>query len=268
MKWIIVIFLPVVGWFLPNVWARSTSRNSGHEFTEYVERQQQEHKVRRIGIYNKVEKKKELNVIPIEDALVVSEHQDRRQVMIDVMKQDTMNYIGILQRAVSNEDTETSYYAVSAIMEIKRKLLMSLQELSVRYEQEPTNLHLMFAYSEVLREFMSSGFLDQRTLRKYQFTYLSVLSNLLNLAEDTEWAYAAKIEIEIKLELFTDAEETAQLYLELFPQSENAYLSLLKIYFITRSKQKLQLTLEKLKKSSVRLSNQALTTVRFWSEGA
>lgn len=268
LKMIVVTFLPVVGWVLPMVWSRIRSEDSSKEFTDYIERQQEEHKVRRIGIYNEVEKYKELNVIPIEDALVVSEHQERRQVMIDVLKQDTINYIEILQRAVSNEDTETSHYAVSAIVELKRKLQISMQELTVKYENDQSNLHVVIAYVEVLREFMNSGFLDHRTLRKYQFTYLSVLNRLIVLAYETKWAYIAKVNMEIKLELYGDAEKTAQLFIENFPDNEDAYLSLLKVYFVTRSKQKLHLTLDKLKNSPVRLSNQALTTVRFWSEGA
>ena len=268
MKIIIVTFLPVVGWIFPMVWSRIRLEDSSKEFTEYIERQQEEHKVRRIGIYNEIEKNKELNVIPIEDALVVSEHQERRQVMIDVLKQDTINYIEILQRAVSNEDTETSHYAVSAIMELKRKLQISMQELTVKYENDQSNLHVVIAYVEVLREFMNSGFLDLRTLRKYQFTYLSVLNRLIVLAEETEWAYIAKVNMEIKLELYGDAEKSAQLFIENSPHNEDAYLALLKVYFVTRSKQKLHFTLDKLKNSPVRLSNQALTTVRFWSEGA
>ncbi|URN96378.1 MAG: hypothetical protein NAG76_09240 [Candidatus Pristimantibacillus lignocellulolyticus] len=268
LKMIVVTFLPVVGWVLPMVWSRIRSEDSSKEFNDYIERQQEEHKVRRIGIYNEVEKYKELNVIPIEDALVVSEHQERRQVMIDVLKQDTINYIEILQRAVSNEDTETSHYAVSAIVELKRKLQISMQELTVKYENDQSNLHVVIAYVEVLREFMNSGFLDHRTLRKYQFTYLSVLNRLIVLAYETKWAYIAKVNMEIKLELYGDAEKTAQLFIENFPDNEDAYLSLLKVYFVTRSKQKLHLTLDKLKNSPVRLSNQALTTVRFWSEGA
>lgn len=263
----VVGFLPVVGWILPIVWSGKPSKTSEQKFSDYVESQQQEHKIRRIGIYNELEKKRELDIIPIEDALVVSDHQDRRKVMIDVLKQDAMNYIEILQRAVSNEDTETSHYAVSAIMEMKRKLLLSLQDLSVKYENEQYNMQIVIAYVEVLREFLSSGFLDQRTRRKYQYTYLSVLTHLNKVSDDLEWVYVAKVDMEVQLELFVDAETTALLYLEHFPQSEDAYLALLKIYFVTRSKQKLNQTMSKLKGSTVRLSNHAITTVRFWSEG-
>ncbi|MCR8657590.1 hypothetical protein [Paenibacillus endoradicis] len=267
-KFVIVALLPGVAWLLPIMWPNAFIRNSGKEFSDYVFRQQQEHTIKRIGIYKQLEKKKELNVIPIEDALVVSQHHDRRQVMIDVLKQDAINYIEILQQAVSNEDTETSHYAVSAIMEVKRKLLLSLEELSVKYENDFSDKTITLAYVEVLRKFLKSGFLDVRTMRKYQFTYLSVIQRVLTLEEKEEWLYQEKIDMELLLELYGDAEQTGQQYLEHFPDSEQAFLSLLKVYFSTKSKVKLQSTLEQLKKAPVRLSNHAITMVRFWSEGA
>jgi len=267
IKLAIVACLPVVGWFMPILWIRKPRRNSEQEFANYVDSQQQEHKIRRIGVFHRIEKQRELDVVPIEDALVVSQHKDRRQVLIDVLKQDTIQYIEILQQAISNEDTETSHYAVSAIMELKRKLLISLQELEVRYEQEQHNPEVAKAYIEVLAIYLKSGFLDERTMRKYQYTYLSVLTHAYQQGEKEEWLFAAKLDIEIELGIYSDAEQTALQYVEHYPLSEQAYLSLLRVYFVIRSYQKLQQTLERLKSSPIRLTNQGLMMVRFWSRG-
>ena len=61
--------------------------------------------------------------------------------MIDVLKEDTMQYMEVIKTAVLNEDTETSHYAVSAVMEIKRKLSISLQQLSVKFDQNKRDTH-------------------------------------------------------------------------------------------------------------------------------
>lgn len=268
LKLVVVAVLPVVGWLLPLFWPKAVYRKSKQQFDEYVLSQQEEHTVRRIGVYKQLERDKELNIIPIEEALLVSEHQTRRRVMIDVLKQDTINYMEILQRAVSNEDTETSHYAVSAIMEIKRKLLLALQDLSVKYESNQSDVYVVTTYAEVLREFMKSGFLDARTIMKYRYTYLSVLEQFIELSEQSDWAFQEKVDTELILELVANAEQSAQLYLEHFPKSEDAYLCLIKVYYVTKSYTKLQMTLDRLKQAPLRLSNQALTMVRFWSEGA
>jgi hypothetical protein len=268
LRFVIVVVFPVIGWFFPVFWPKRLYINAGHDFHEYMTKQHEEHKLRHVGIYSRLESEKELNVIPIEEALLVSEHQDRRRVMIDVLKQDSVHYLEILQIAVRNEDTETSHYAVSAIMEVKRKLLLSIQDLSVQYENQKNDVYILRTYAEVLQGFLRSGFLDSRTIMKYQYTYLDVLDRLTRLTSDAEWAFGAKVETEIDLGLFTVAESTSLSYLEQYPESEDAYLRLLKVYFLTRSTTKLHRTLEQLKQSPIRLSNRALTFVRFWSEGA
>jgi hypothetical protein len=269
LRFVLVTALPIVGWLFPLFWPKVLRVDPDEEFDDYITRQQEEHKLRRhIGVYSQVETEKELSVIPIEDALLISEHQTRRRVMIDILKQDANHYLEILQRAVSNEDTETSHYAVSAIMEVKRKMLLALQDLSVQYEKNKKNEYLVRTYAEVLKGFMSSGFLDKRTLLKHRHTYLSVLETLTDLTENSEWAYHEKVNVEIELGMFAEAEATSLRYIETHPLSEDAYLCLLKVYFMTKSIVKLYETLDRLKKTPMRLSNQALTLVRFWSEGA
>ncbi|MEV5029879.1 hypothetical protein [Paenibacillus sp. LPE1-1-1.1] len=268
LRMIIVTLLPVIGWLLPVFWPRRWFNHAGEKLDEYIVKQQEEMSVSNIGIHKKMEVEKELNIISIEDALIVSEHSARRRVMIDVLKQDSINYLEVLQTAVSNEDTETSHYAVSAIMEAKRKLSISIQELSVQYEQNKTDEHLLRAYAEVLKGFMRSGFLDERTSRKYKYTYVAVLEQLISNSEDVESAFAEKLNAEMELGQFIASEETCHAYIERYPHSEDAYLSLVQLYFMTKSVDKLHTTIETLKKSPLRLSNRALTMVRFWSEGA
>lgn len=271
LRFVLVAVFPVIGWLFPLFWPDAFRREPKERFDDYVNRQHEVHKQRRsFGLYARVGPSKELDVIPIEDALLVSEHQDRRRVMIDVLKQDATRYVEILQRAVSNEDTETSHYAVSAIMEVKRKLLIALQDLSVKYENHKDDVYLARTYAEVLKGYIRSGFMDERTLIKYRYEYLDVLRNLTAQTggPDSEWAYQEKVGVELELGLLSDAESTGIQYIEKHPMSEEAYLSLIRVYYVTKSPSKLCETIGKLKQTPVRLSNRALTIVRFWSEGA
>jgi hypothetical protein len=268
LRLVLVLVFPIVGWLFPVFWPDRLYSKSQEEFGDYVTRQQEEHKVRQAQVYAGVETEKELSVIPIEDALLISEHHTRRRVIIDVLKQDAINYLEILQIAVGNEDTETSHYAVSAIMEVKRKLLLSLQDLSVQYENNKTDEYLLRTYADVLNGFMRSGFLDERTLLKYRYTYWDVLNHLKGFLAHSEWAYQEKIDLELILGMFTEAESTAKEFLENYPFSEEGYLCLMEVHFTTKSSDKFYQVLEELKKTPLRLSNHALMVVRFWSEGA
>lgn len=267
LKIIIVSFVPVIGWFIPIMWSKKVIKNRGEMLEAYMTQQDEDIAFEHLEIHEKIEKQKELSVVSIEDALLVSQTAVRRRVMIDVLKEDTLNYLEVLEIAVQNEDTETSHYAVSAIMEIKRKLSISIQELSVKYEQDMKDNYLARAYAKVLKEYMRSGFLDIRTLRKYKYTYITILGQIIEDDTDVAFAFEDKLKVEMALEDFSAAEKTCLHYLKRYPLREESYLSLIEFYFTTKSITKLRQTLDSLKRSEVILSNRALTIVRYWSEG-
>jgi len=269
LAWSIAAFVPVIGWLFPVCWpGRKRNRPAVEEVPEIFNGYEDDPEIHRDSISPARATDMELHVVPIEEALLISDHKDRRSVMINVLKQDSIQYMDVLQKAVNNEDTETSHYAVSAIMEIKRKLTISMQDLAVQYETNKMDPEVLKAYADVLHAYMKSGFLDNRTLRKYKFTYVEVLDNLISVSPDMGSVFEAKVETEIELNKLLDAEQTSLLYMERHPHSEEAYLCLLKVYFYMRASGKLKDTLDMLKSSTVRLSNHGLTLVRFWSKGA
>lgn len=184
LRWVLVAAFPLIGWLFPLFWPKSWLRPASPEqMEELFEHDGKGQQLSAIQMeFNSAE---ELNVVSIEEALLVNEHADRRRVMIQVLKQDAFKYMDILKKAISNEDTETSHYAVSAVMEIKRKLTLSMQELSVQYESNKQDPAVLQAYGEVLDQYMNSGFLDEKTLRNYRVSYIQVLDELIGI--DPGW---------------------------------------------------------------------------------
>ncbi|WP_169082081.1 hypothetical protein [Paenibacillus sp. PL91] len=271
LRFILAAALPVIGFLLPLFWRKrwheqnaslATARIADLDVAISID-----DLIGHAGVYRKPETEKEMNVVPLEEALLVNDLSNRRRTMIDLLKQDSLEYLEVLRLAVSNEDTETSHYAVSAIMEIKRKLTLSLQELAVKYEDNKHDAYLLASYADVLKSYMRSGFLDDRTMLKHKHTYTEVLGNLIEADPDSADAYTNKLEMELDLGEYAAAEQTAKQFISRFPRSEDAYLSLMNVYFTLRSIDQLKQTLEQLKQSSIRLSSKAITAVRFWSEG-
>ncbi|MEF3303218.1 tetratricopeptide repeat protein [Paenibacillus sp. GYB003] len=261
--------LPVIGFALPLFWPKGMIGRNGTEAAESEQFDLFDFELEKESrLLPKPNAEKEMNIVPLEEALLVNDYSTRRKMIIDLLKQDSLSYMGIIQNAVSNDDTETSHYAVSAIMEVKRKLTLKLQELSVRYENDKDDPYLLRAYADVLAAYMGSGFLDDRTIVKHKRTYTALLARLLELSPEEEKAYADKIRADLELGEYLEAERTARSFLQRFPNREDAYMLMMEVYFTAGSYEKLRRTLEALKKSPVRLSSESLTTVRFWSEGA
>ncbi|MFJ7825500.1 hypothetical protein [Psychrobacillus sp. NPDC096623] len=267
LRMTIVSFLPVVGWLFPVVWPKAWITNKGQLFSEYMKQQEENIDIEVHVTHSKMNKEKELSVIPIEDALLVNNYMTRRKVMIDVLKEDAIQYIDVIKMAVLNEDTETSHYAVSAVMEVKRKLSISLQELSVKFEQHKEDTQVAKAYAQVINKYLLSGFLDNQTLRKYKYTYIHILTQIIvNGGEDMD-IFEEKFKTEMEMKEYIKAEQTCRQYLNKYPNEENPYLNLLNLYYTTRATTNMLEVLEDLMKSRVRLSNRALTIVRYWSGG-
>lgn len=267
LKIIIVSFVPIIGWFFPIIWSKMLIPNKGETLDSYLKKQNDDIEIELLAKEETIEREKELNIIPIEEALVISDFTTRRKVMLDVLKKDAMQYIDVIKMAVLNDDSETAHFAVAAVMEVKRKLSLSLQTFSVEFEKDPYHSMIARSYAQVLREYMKSGFLDEKTLKKYKYTYIQVLEQLIDNGEGDQITFEEKMKVEMELHEYANAEKTGLQYLQYFPGIEEPYICLLDYYYTTKSKISMQRVLDELMNSTIQFSNRALTIVRYWSGG-
>ena len=62
----------------------------------------------------------EKEFVPLEEALIISDVQDKRRALLNVLKADVSNNMKSLVKALDNEDSETAHYAASALMDVCR----------------------------------------------------------------------------------------------------------------------------------------------------
>lgn len=264
-RFIVVAFLPVIGWLIPSVWPKKWLKHDEQFFESYMNSQSEDLSVRFLARQEKIQRDDELDIVSIEEALLVSDYSTRRRVLIDILKQDAMQFIDVLKTAVTNEDTETSHYAVTAVVEVKRKLTLLLQKLAVEFEQNPQDSQVTLTYAEVIKEYIRSGFLDAQSMRQYQLQYVALLEHLIQANEATEDIFIEKINMELTVHDLASAESTAHRFKERYPLCEEAYLQAMSVYFVARAFDKLQQELAALKAAPITLSHRALTIVRYWN---
>lgn len=263
----LVSFLPLIGWLLPSIWPKKFISNEGKFLEDYMNEQTNDIEIELLTKEESVKREKELNVIPIKEALVINDFTTRRKLMLDVLKKDTMQYIDVIKMAVLNEDSETSHFAVAAVMEVKRKLSLSLQRFSVEFEKNQQDTTVARSYAQVVKEYMASGFLDDQTLKKYKYIYIQAVGILIEHGQGEPEIYQEKMSVEMELHEYEEAEKTGLQYLEAYPLHEEPYLFLMEYYYRTKSKMKMQEILDELMNSTIQFSNRALTVVRYWSGG-
>lgn len=260
----LLIFLPFAGTLILIFSSWTLRRKTSDSFTSYSD-EDITPQTSSLGIYNRIDIKKEMNIVPIEEALLLNDTTTKRRMLIDALKNDSIEYMGILQNALENEDTETSHYAATAVLEIKRKLMLSKQKFAVQYEENKSDIDILIPYANVLKSYLTKGFLDERTLVKTKHTYSQVLESLLSVHTTEEVYFVDKIECDLEIGHVDKARSMCAIFHQAHPNSETPYLVSMKTHYTLRNNERFQESLNGLKNSPIRLSNQALNIVRFWS---
>lgn len=217
-------------------------------------------------IFTRIDVDKEVNIAPLEEVLLVNDLATRRRLLLDVLKEDMdEKMIPLLERAASNEDTETSHYAVTALMEMKRKMLLDIQKWSVRYEEQSNDSYVMRHYANAIKQYMMSGFMDSRMQMSQRMNYVNLLDRLLDSEMRSEELFKEKISSEIELGRYEEGLRYSLLFRKYYPDNEDAYLTALNLYYSLKKNDSFYETLEALKLSKIRVSNTALNVIRYWS---
>lgn len=264
MRMLVAGFLPIFGLLLlgiTDVYKRTSKKNVNELMLESDLLKLAEGS----NIFRRADMEKEMNIVPVEDILFLNDTSTRRRMLIDVLKEQTIWQIGTLETALQNEDSETVHYAAAALTEMRRNLQLQLQDLSVKYEENKQELEVLRAYADVLKKYLDSSLLDQRTYVKYSYTYSFVLESLLDIYQEEESYFVDKINCELVNQSYEKAELYCQLFHEYHPESEQPFVMSLKRFFTIRDYAGFVAEMNRLKSSSVKISHATLMMIRYWN---
>ncbi|MED4583011.1 hypothetical protein P9578_09495 [Brevibacillus choshinensis] len=264
-RFLIIFFLPGAGLLLlliTNAFKHTAEKNA-HDL-------ELESELLKLGkesrIFRKADLEKEMNIVPVEEILLVNDTSTRRKMLIDALKEQTIWQIRTLETALQNEDSETVHYAAAALTEMRRKLQLQLQDLSVKYEEDKQNLDVLKAYANVLKTYLGSTLLDERTTLKYTYTYSFVLESLLEVYQEEATYFVEKINCELASKSFDTAKAYCDWFHQAHPDNDLPYVMSLKLYYTLRRYDDFTAELKRLKSSPVRVSHNTLMIIRHWSQ--
>ena len=208
----------------------------------------------------------EKEFVPLEEALIISDVQDKRRALLNVLKADVSNNMKSLVKALDNEDSETAHYAASALMDVLQKYSKKLSGLSVKFKEDPENADVNKDYADTTYEYISSGVLGEIEVKKYAHLYVDLINNLNKYHPDmldTEH-YHNVVECLLKIGRYGDADKWAELSIERQPNMEQSYLNALNVKYKTEKWDEFKTVLDRMLKSGVQLSDKGIGIVRFW----
>lgn len=260
---ILAVFLPVFGYlFLFLLWisrnyTKSKSDNSllEKDLNFKLESAQKAH----------VMSDKVLDLIPMEEALILNNNTIRRRMLLGILKEDMSLYPKLLSMALENEDTETSHYAATALVELRDRLSQSLQEMASQYECSERNTDFLLLYANALRECLKNGLMDKDNTKKLKLTYREVLKEILEVYTLNEIYFIDRINLDLEEKDYYCADFYCDMFIKIHCESEQPYIMFLKLYYSLRDQVKFNEFLKKIQKSPGVFTGKTWDIINFWA---
>lgn len=206
----------------------------------------------------------EINVIPMDEALSLNEVSIRRQtVMKTLLSENLEAYLAVLKKALENEDTETSHYATTVILEMQNKIMDALMKQEVAYRANPQDEEILFLWNDSLLKVLNSGLFNEKNIIKYSRMYVELSDKILMNDSVDQHYLLERILYDFVRKDYTHAYSLCVRYKDLYPQSEDMVLCFMQYYVDTKDKKGLDEFLKEVKSMPVVLSQKTLQYIRF-----
>lgn len=208
------------------------------------------------------------NVVPTNDALSISNESERRTFLLGLLrKKDLKSLNNTLKKALTNEDSEASHYAASAIMELQRESYSVMMENEKIYKQSsPASYEDSIAYAVSIMGYLDCsevGQLENYTFRsRYETTMKYIIDNHLDSCNPTD--FENLIDMLIKQGRNEEASIYSKKYCKQFPDVENSLVYRLQTAYLQNDETEFQETIKNIHNSDFVLSPSTLSMIRFW----
>ena len=205
-----------------------------------------------------------INKVPIEEALLESDSQSVRGVLLDVLKADFESSIPILMKAIESDDSEVSHYASAAISDVLSKFKKHQKEIDEQYRKHMDDEELLTAYRKYVYKYLSYHIFPETEETHYLELCCELMENTYRYFPEME---AEEYENWIKLLLEHDKEERAKEWIsrmqKIYPENLFTFKAELQ-YNYQFDHKNFRKCLQKIKKSQIMLDEDTLEFVRFF----
>lgn len=208
---------------------------------------------------------KELNIVPIADAMAVSSNAEKRSLLLEQLKKDIHTNYKVVLPAGKDSDSESAHYVAAARMEVYRGKQEKIGRTRRQMEKEPENAECLREYLKELTGYIESDLLTEREAELYKVDYCKRLEHAKNKNGMTGEEYNCYVMYLVDLKRYKEAEAFWKKFMQC-ERNEMAYRKILQMYYDVGDKQKFYQCLDDLQKSTIRLSPEGLKILRYWTE--
>ena len=211
------------------------------------------------------EEDRERNMVPLEEAIEITDTDNLRGLMMNVVRGDIRKSLASIMLALNSEDTETAHYAASVLQDALGDFRANVQQqYNLIMEETPEQLEL----AEALIDYMDQVLVQHVFTDMEQSRYVGIMDELCELlyvkdrARMTSARYEAVSLRFLEQEDYVNSEKWCERAEYHYPNTLATFSCLLKLYFNSGQKRKFFEVIEELKRSTVVLDHETLELIR------
>ena len=219
----------------------------------------------RVKTYLHPDEERERNLVSVEEALAITDKENLRELMLNVVRGDVRNSLASLSMALNSVDSETAHYAASVLQDILNDFRANVQKRYQEILQGSDNRVLLAAelidyMNQVLEQKVFTG-LEQKSMTDLMEQVCEILYK-----EDKEKMMSSHYEaVSMRLLDVRDYEKCrkwCERAAVQYPGVLSSYTCRLKLYFSCEDRENFFQVLDELKKSNIVIDNETLEMIR------
>lgn len=223
----------------------------------------------RVTTFKRADIEAEGNLVPIEEALVVSDKGSQRALLLKVARGDIQNSLASISLALNSDDSETAHYAAAVLQDALNDFRQRVQEL---YDHMKENKEDAAEYASLMIQYMNN-MLSQNVFDELeQKKYVGMMEEAGEVLYQKDKTKLSPIYIEciclrlLQIEAYDRIEPWCERSKELHPDVLSTYTIQLKLYFTIQNKEKFFQVLNGLKQSDIVIDRDTLALIRAFYE--
>ena len=264
IRFIVMVLCPIVGplYFLFSYLISVTIFRQSVDLEDVVFSKE------RIKARLKADEERERNIVPLEEALAVSDKKSVRMLMLNVIRGNVKESLETIMTALDSEDSETSHYAASVLRDELNEFRGNIQKMYSEIKEEEDN---ETGCEEMLIDYMDMIFgqkiFDQMEQRSFIMMMDEAGESLYskNAACFTPERYESICLKLLELKEFEKVQKWCTRLEEQYPDELPAYTCRLKLYFTMNDREQFFGVLDELKQSRIVIDQETLELIRVFS---
>lgn len=208
----------------------------------------------------------ELNYVPINDAIAVSDTASLRKLLLDTMLSNAKRKLSSVAIAMNSSDTESSHYAATMVMDALSDLRAAAQDMVEKLKKLPEDVEINLLAFDFIYEFLDLKIMSDIEQEAYIYTLDDVAENLFiyNLWYMTATHYLKLTDLFISVKNYNMAEKWCSRAEKYRPNMLDTYKAKLHLLFNQQNYKSFFECLEKLKKSDIIVDHEIINLFRLY----